>query len=80
CGIFVQICRHLLSLVCADAEIEDYGFEYFEEEPEEKDVDFENRYSKRNSPVILITQQLSISTPPTKMVISRIAGRTQLKL
>ncbi|RZC85750.1 hypothetical protein C5167_026424, partial [Papaver somniferum] len=80
CGIFTQRCWPLFSLVCADAEIEDYGFEYFEEEPEEQDVDFENRYSKGNSPVILITHQLSISTPPTKMVISWIAGRKQLKL
>ncbi|KAI3883913.1 hypothetical protein MKX03_017376, partial [Papaver bracteatum] len=49
-------------------------------ESEEQDVYFESRYSKGNSPVILITQQLSINTPPTKMVISRIAGRRQLKL
>lgn len=32
--------------------MEDYGFEYSEEEPEEQDVDIENQYynSKGNSP------------------------------
>ena len=27
-----------------DADMEDYGFEYSEEEPEEQDVDIENQY------------------------------------
>ncbi|KAK4785657.1 hypothetical protein SAY86_002346 [Trapa natans] len=29
---------------CADADMEDYGFEYSDEEPEEQDVDIENQY------------------------------------
>lgn len=28
----------------ADADMEDYGFEYSDEEPEEQDVDIENQY------------------------------------
>ena len=28
----------------SDADMEDYGFEYSEEEPEEQDVDIENQY------------------------------------
>ena len=31
-------------LPCVDADMEDYGFEYSEEEQEEQDVDIENQY------------------------------------
>ena len=34
----------LLSINCVDADMEDYGFEYSEEEQEEQDVDIENQY------------------------------------
>lgn len=39
----------------SDADMEDYGFEYSEEEPEEQDVDIENQYynSKGNCLVAL---------------------------
>ncbi|XP_028760255.1 COP9 signalosome complex subunit 2-like [Neltuma alba] len=30
--------------MASDADMEDYGFEYSEEEPEEQDVDIENQY------------------------------------
>lgn len=30
--------------VFEDADMEDYGFEYSDEEPEEQDVDIENQY------------------------------------
>lgn len=33
-----------LALISIDADMEDYGFEYSEEEPEEQDVDIENQY------------------------------------
>lgn len=33
---------HFLCVLCAD--MEDYGFEYSDEEPEEQDVDIENQY------------------------------------
>nr|POF24685.1 cop9 signalosome complex subunit 2 [Quercus suber] len=35
----------LLFINCVDADMEDYGFEYLEEEQEEQDVDIENQYS-----------------------------------
>ena len=31
-------------LLIEDADMEDYGFEYSDEEPEEQDVDIENQY------------------------------------
>lgn len=34
----------LLFSICLDADMEDYGFEYSEEEQEEQDVDIENQY------------------------------------
>ena len=34
----------LLFYTCVDADMEDYGFEYSEEEQEEQDVDIENQY------------------------------------
>lgn len=34
----------LYFLLFSDADMEDYGFEYSEEEPEEQDVDIENQY------------------------------------
>ena len=34
----------LLMHLIADADMEDYGFEYSDEEPEEQDVDIENQY------------------------------------
>ena len=34
----------LLFINCVDADMEDYGFEYSEEEQEEQDVDIENQY------------------------------------
>jgi hypothetical protein len=34
----------LLMDLIADADMEDYGFEYSDEEPEEQDVDIENQY------------------------------------
>ena len=34
----------LLFFTCVDADMEDYGFEYSEEEQEEQDVDIENQY------------------------------------
>lgn len=38
-----------------DADMEDYGFEYSDEEPEEQDVDIENQYynSKGNLLVMM---------------------------
>ena len=33
-----------MALISVDADMEDYGFEYSEEEPEEQDVDIENQY------------------------------------
>ncbi|XAR60294.1 hypothetical protein NMG60_11033603 [Bertholletia excelsa] len=33
-----------LSTMGSDADMEDYGFEYSDEEPEEQDVDIENQY------------------------------------
>lgn len=38
-----------------DADMEDYGFEYSDEEPEEQDVDIENQYynSKGNLVVMM---------------------------
>lgn len=41
----------LLWLILLDADMEDYGFEYSDDEPEEQDVDIENQYynSKGNS-------------------------------
>ena len=38
--IFFLIAANLFS----DADMEDYGFEYSDEEPEEQDVDIENQY------------------------------------
>ncbi|KAI3891797.1 hypothetical protein MKX03_008423, partial [Papaver bracteatum] len=35
-------------LVCEDAKMQDYGFEFSEDEPEEHDVDIENRYYNSN--------------------------------
>ncbi|CAL9000681.1 unnamed protein product [Prunus brigantina] len=39
-------CRIIYMCMCvyADADMEDYGFEYSDEEPEEQDVDIENQY------------------------------------
>lgn len=39
-------CRIIYKCMCvyADADMEDYGFEYSDEEPEEQDVDIENQY------------------------------------
>lgn len=34
----------LIFLLGVDADMEDYGFEYSDEEPEEQDVDIENQY------------------------------------
>lgn len=33
-----------LLVYATDADMEDYGFEYSDEEPEEQDVDIENQY------------------------------------
>lgn len=35
-----------------DADMEDYGFEYSEEEPEEQDVDIENQYYNSKGKII----------------------------
>lgn len=39
-----------------DADMEDYGFEYSDEEPEEQDVDIENQYynSKGRIPSFIV--------------------------
>ena len=34
----------IVANVFSDADMEDYGFEYSDEEPEEQDVDIENQY------------------------------------
>ncbi|KAI3812191.1 hypothetical protein L1987_16898 [Smallanthus sonchifolius] len=36
--------RLFIAHLTTDADMEDYGFEYSEEEPEEQDVDIENQY------------------------------------
>lgn len=36
----------------ADADMEDYGFEYSDEEPEEQDVDIENQYYNSKGSII----------------------------
>lgn len=41
--ILIMILR-VMSDVFADADMEDYGFEYSDDEPEEQDVDIENQY------------------------------------
>lgn len=49
--------EHLLFCCFADADMEDYGFEYSEEEQEEQDVDVENQYynSKGNCIFLILT-------------------------
>ena len=39
---------------CVDADMEDYGFEYSDEEQEEQDVDIENQYYNSKGSVLLI--------------------------
>lgn len=41
-SMYLQFFSFFLSHL--DADMEDYGFEYSEEEPEEQDVDIENQY------------------------------------
>lgn len=36
-----------------DADMEDYGFEYSDEEPEEQDVDIENQYYNSKGMIIV---------------------------
>lgn len=42
--LFNFYCGLLFVFQYADADMEDYGFEYSDEEPEEQDVDIENQY------------------------------------
>lgn len=42
--LFSLFKRYLLPGLITDADMEDYGFEYSDEEPEEQDVDIENQY------------------------------------
>lgn len=39
-----NLITNLLFSILLDADMEDYGFEYSEEEQEEQDVDIENQY------------------------------------
>jgi hypothetical protein len=40
----INLITNLLFSILLDADMEDYGFEYSEEEQEEQDVDIENQY------------------------------------
>lgn len=42
--MYALVNRYLLADLITDADMEDYGFEYSDEEPEEQDVDIENQY------------------------------------
>ncbi|RRT69458.1 hypothetical protein B296_00035942 [Ensete ventricosum] len=59
--------------------MEDYGFEYSDEEPEEQDVDIENQYynSKGNLSIVIVFDGL-----PTRpyVFLQRLWFKTNLKL
>jgi hypothetical protein len=42
--VIFRLTLYVLRVYMADADMEDYGFEYSDEEPEEQDVDIENQY------------------------------------